>query len=224
MNFLSHYYHELPCDDPYFTAGLMLPDILSNYSHRAGKAIKLHPWRLAEPDSEKMKRLTEGVKQHYAVDAAFHPSDFFVQNTHFIRGLMADYPFTCFPRRGYAIEHILLEIILDRRLLNADNRVCDNMYAVLDRVEEHIVADLMELNGHNGHSAGAAQHFSRFRRQKFVYDYTFDERLVELIGHINLRLGNPPLTDIDRKHLLSLIYAIENALSHQKFPKFRTDS
>ncbi len=224
MNFLSHYRHELPCEDPYFAAGLMLPDILSNYSHRAKKAIKLHPWRLAEPDSEAGRRLAKGVRQHYAVDEAFHPSDFFVQNTHFIRGLMADYPFDCFPRRAYAIEHILLEIILDRTILRSDPDICDQLYDLLDTVEEAEIAGLLEVNGHNGHSKGAASHFDRFRMQRFIYDYTIDYRLVELVGQINRRLGNPPLTDKDRRHLKELIYAIENSLHHQKFPNFRTDS
>jgi hypothetical protein len=36
MNFISHYYHELPVADDYFIAGVVLPDILSNFSKRHG--------------------------------------------------------------------------------------------------------------------------------------------------------------------------------------------
>lgn len=224
MNFLSHYYHEHPCDDPYFAAGLMLPDILSNYSHRAGAVVKLHPWRMAEPQTAELSALTAGVKQHYAVDGAFHPSDFFEENTHFIRGLMADFPFSCFGRREYAVAHILLEIILDRAILRHSEEVCHLLYDLLHRVEESHVEALLAQNGHNGQARGAAIHFDRFRIQRFIYDYTDDHRLVELLGHINRRLGNPPLSDDDRRYLKDLIYAIESSLHHQKFPKFRTDS
>lgn len=223
MNFLSHFYHELPCDDPYFAAGLMLPDILSNYSYRAGSVVKLHPWKLAPAAASVHAALTEGVKTHYAVDEAFHPSDFFVENTHFIRGLMTDYPFECFPRRRYAIDHILLEIILDRAILNQKMDVCHQLYTLLDNVELPRVAEMLHQNGLNGHADKAAAHFGRFRQERFIYDYVNDYRLVGLIGHINQRLGNPPMTDNDKAWLKDLIYAIESSLHHQKFPKFRSD-
>ena len=224
MNFLSHYYHEQPCDDPYFAAGLMLPDILSNYSHRAGTVVKLLPWRMAKPQTAELSALVAGIKQHYAVDGAFHPSDFFEENTHFIRRLITNYPFTCFARREYAVAHILLEIILDRSILRHSRKVCDLLYALLHQVDQEYVEVLLTQNGHIGHACGAAGHFDRFRVQRFLYDYMDDHRLVELLGYINRRLGNPPLTDNDRLHLKDLIYAIETSLHHQKFPKFRTDS
>lgn len=224
MNFLSHYYHEWPCDDPYFAAGLVLPDILSNFSYRNGRVVKLHPWRMAEPGNAVQASLTAGVKQHYAVDEAFHPSSFFEENTGMIKQMMAEYPFECFPRRRYAVEHVLLEIVLDRAILRQAEEVCHSLYSMLDRVLLEPMAELMAANTDETDPAAVARHFDRFRMERFIYDYTDDHRLVGLLGHINSRLGNPAMTAGDKEHLKALIYATENALLQQKFPKFRTES
>jgi hypothetical protein len=224
MNFLSHYYHEFPCGDPHFVGGLILPDILSNYSYRAGRVVKLHPWRLSTPATPVQEGLTAGVKRHYAVDEAFHDSAYFARQTHFIEEYIKSRPFTCFPRRIYAIAHVMLEIILDRSLMSRQPELTDGFYDQISAVSIKEISALMQNNAHPLDANGVGAHFEEFRRARFLYDYVDDHRLTGLLGRINSRLGNPPMTADDRKNLTTAIYDIEKALLGEKFPTFRTDS
>ncbi|HNF69813.1 MAG TPA: hypothetical protein PLL28_10575 [Chitinophagales bacterium] len=224
MNFLSHYYHELPCNDAYFVGGLILPDILSNYSYRAGRVVKLHPWRLTEPKTAIQQSLTSGVKRHYAVDAAFHDSDYFTIQTRWIEDNLLSKPFDCFPRRKYAIAHVMLEILLDRSLMVRFPDLTPGFYAKLEEIDEHAIAELMSNNGQEKDAVGVRAHFNEFRRAAFLYDYLNDERLNALLARINRRLGNPLLSASDKQNLTTAIYDIEKAFLGEKFPTFRTDS
>ncbi|MFN3940205.1 MAG: hypothetical protein ACK4IY_06435, partial [Chitinophagales bacterium] len=68
MNFLSHYYHELPTNDAYFVAGVILPDILSNFSKRFGVKVRIHPGKIQTTEESPISQLGKGVQQHYFVD------------------------------------------------------------------------------------------------------------------------------------------------------------
>jgi hypothetical protein len=106
MNFLSHFYHELPCDDAYFTAGLVLPDILSNYSFRSGEVVKVHVAKLPVDRSGSVASLIDGIKQHYSVDGLFHSSGFFDTNVAMIRQLILGAGISSVERRLYAFAHV----------------------------------------------------------------------------------------------------------------------
>ena len=208
MNFLSHYYHESPSNDPYFVAGVILPDILSNYSHRSGEVVKLFVHKLQDPDSPEQESLQRGVKRHYEIDGYFHESRFFEENTSAISSLIKTRDFSCFEKRLYAVSHVMLEIMLDRKILIEDRAACENMYSMLEKVNSEEVRE----------------HFDRFRSLKFIYDYTFDLRLVELMNGLNKRLGNKAFSENDRELFKLTIHDIENTLFPQNFPKFPTDS
>jgi len=224
LNFLSHYYHETPCDDPYFVAGVILPDILSNYSHRSGEVVKLFVHKLQIPDSKQQESLQNGVKRHYEIDGYFHESQFFEQNTKSISSLIKTRDFDCFEKRLYAVSHVMLEIMLDRKILTEDIGACENMYFMLEKVNSEEVTRLIKLNSAASKPEEVREHFDRFRSLKFIYDYTFDLRLVELMNSINKRLGNKAFSEKDRELFKLTIHDIENTLFPQKFPKFPTDS
>jgi hypothetical protein len=224
VNFLSHFYHDYPIGDPNFAAGVILPDILSNYSSRTGMVVKLHPNKLVYTDIPDLKAISEGVKRHYFVDAYFHESDFFHQNTAAITQRIKNDDFSCFDKRLYAISHVLLEVVLDRTLLNSKPEVCDSMYSIIEQVDIQAISRLMLLNSSAGEPDGIAHHFKVFRDRKFLYDYAIDERLTGIINGINIRLGNPPMTEIEQNRFKIVIHDIEKTIFSQKFPKFPTDS
>ncbi|MFI5170783.1 MAG: hypothetical protein ACHQFW_00245 [Chitinophagales bacterium] len=224
MNFLSHFYNETPCEDPYFAAGVILPDILSNYSGRSGELVKLHPNKLADSRLPQINSLINGVKRHYAVDEYFHGSQFFQKNTAEISLEIKKRDFKCFDKRLYAVSHVFLELMLDRKLLIQEKWSCDLMYFLLDKVDLSFINQFIRDNTGASDPSKPAQFFNRFRTIKFVYDYTDDSRLGELINSINQRLGNPPFQNEDKSQFTLTIHDIENIILPQKFPKFPTDS
>jgi hypothetical protein len=224
LNFLSHFYHEHPVTDAYFAAGVILPDILSNYSYRSGVVVKLHPHKLKVATAPELISISEGIKKHHIVDGYFHESAFFADGTAAIsERLLAD-NFTCFQKRLYAISHVLLELLLDRKILMENIGICDTMYQVLDSVENSAISALVEYNTANNQSAGVAKHFKTFIDHKFVYDYLEDARLVGIMSGINTRLGNTPMTTTDKHNFKNAIHDLEKTILSQKFPKFPLDS
>lgn len=224
MNYLSHFYHELPVNDPYFVAGVILPDILSNYSYRNAEVVKLHVNKLIAPDSNAQAALQRGVKKHYEVDAFFHESTFFHNNTSAITKVLSGLDFACFEKRMYAISHVLLEIMLDRKILLEDKGSCDIFYALLQDVNPNEIEILMSKNSNASNPALVASHFKGFREAQFIYDYTNDMRLEQIMNSINKRLGNKPFNENDKELLKIAIHDIQNALFNQKFPIFQADS
>jgi hypothetical protein len=224
LNFLSHYYHESPSNDPYFVAGVILPDILSNYSHRSGEVVKLFVHKLQDPDSPEQESLQRGVKRHYEIDGYFHESRFFEENTAAISSLIKTRDFSCFEKRLYAVSHVMLEIMLDRKILIEDRAACENMYSMLEKVNSEEITNLIKQNTVASKPEEVREHFDRFRSLKFIYDYTFDLRLVELMNGLNKRLGNKAFSENDRELFKLTIHDIENTLFPQNFPKFPTDS
>ncbi len=223
MNFLSHFYHEAPCTDPYFAAGLLLPDILSNYSFRHGEVVKLHANKLVDSDDENLLAMRRGVMRHYEVDGFFHESGFFDSNVRSIKELIRSKKFSCFQKRLYAFAHVLLEIMLDRMLLAKDRRICDAFYSLMDGVDPKKLTAFMTANTTASKPAGITEHFQQFRQLKFIYDYADDGRLLELLSRLNSRLGNHLFNPEDKKLLQPILHEIDKSLLDQKFPKFRTD-
>ncbi len=223
MNFLSHFYHEIPVNDPYFTVGLILPDILSNYSFRNRETVKLHAAKIADSDDEEILSLSRGVRRHYEVDGFFHESEFFDRNVEAIKQMILPLHLPPFEHRLYAFAHVALEIILDRTILLQQPQVCDQMYALLAEAEPKMITEFISINTAASSPAGVAEHLQKFIEHKFLYDYLDDDRLLELLGRINSRLGNPMFTASDKRLIQPVIHDIEKTLLAQKFPKFRTD-
>ncbi len=118
----------------------------------------------------------------------------------------------------------MLEIMLDRKILMEDRAACESMYSILEKVNSEEITSLIDQNTTATKPQEVTEHFDRFRSLKFVYDYTFDLRLVELMNSINKRLGNKAFSENDRELFKLTIHDIENTLFPQKFPKFPSDS
>ncbi len=220
MNYLSHFYHESPITDPYFACGIILPDLLSDYSKRSGEKIKLHPAKLIEAEDPEMQNLTRGVKQHYNVDKFFHDSKYFIDSTSLINNIIRARPFSCFPKRLFAFSHVFLEIMMDRALLLMDKTICDDLYSMLNRVSEEKFMNYMEMNSVKTPMQPILDHFNLFKKVKFIYNYVNDERLVGLMNRINTGLQNPSFSRSEKMLLTDVIYDTIQFINSEKFPKF----
>ncbi len=220
MNFLSHYYCELPNEDTYFICGIILPDILSNYSKRSGEKIRVHPNKIAATISDAARRIGEGVKRHYAADAMFHSSDFFKTYTGIIEAHIKDLQFDTIRRRRYAFSHVFLELMMDRQLLMRDESVADRLYAHLDTADIGVIERFLSENTPGNAFAGATRHFERFRNLKFIYHYADNGRLTGIMDELNQSIGNPPFNNTDNAHMQLLIHRIDTVLVKVAFPNF----
>jgi hypothetical protein len=224
MNFLSHFYHELPTNDPYLVAGVIMPDILSNYTKRYGERVRLHPAKLKESEQPELASLYKGVQQHYFVDKHFHDSAYFDESTDWIERRALELDFKCFDRRLFAFSHIFLELMMDRVILLSEPKVCDAMYQLLEQAEIGVVSDFFKWQNVTSSPDKVSEHLHTFVQRKFVYHYADDQRLIMILDSMNTGFGNPPCNENDKTHLTTLIHDTEATLLLKKFPTFHGES
>ncbi|MEZ5013115.1 MAG: hypothetical protein R2794_02375 [Chitinophagales bacterium] len=222
MNFLSHFYNEQPLDDPYITAGVILPDILSNYSARSNSVVKVHPARLRDSADAREKAIADGVRRHYTADAWFHESDFFKENTLAMKTAVQQSGLPCFEHKAYAFCHVLLELLLDRKILIEEPGQCERFYTLLLQVDSEPMTAFIRAETEASSPDLVTGHFQHFARVQFIYDYMEDDRLLAILDRINRRFHNPAILGSYDQEVKNLIHKAENALHAQKFPTFRT--
>lgn len=223
MNFLSHYFHEQPCDDPYFICGVVLPDILSNYSKRNGEKVRVRPDRIQQAPGAQMISLGQGVQKHYFVDGFFHDSDYFNEYTGVIDEHIHQLAFDAIGHRQFAFSHVFLEILMDRVLLKLDQNTAAQMYEMLNKVDLKVLEEFLSTNTATEDAKKPTAHFDQFRKLQFIYHYADSKRFTGIMDAINQNLGNPPFSNKDKLRMESLIHDIEKRLLQATFPNFAND-
>ncbi len=177
MNFLSHY-HFYKSDDPYYNVGLVLPDLARNLLKTHLKHDELYT--LKEHQS-----LKDGSLVHIKADKIFHQSAFFASCERHISSLLdhkAQWP------RKWFFNHLLLEIGLDRVLMEHHRTLCDSFYKELEQADLKTITSFLKL-GSDAHSAQFASGYERFVSFRFIFDYEHNEKIFLALSRVYSRIG-----------------------------------
>jgi hypothetical protein len=192
MNFLSHYFFHRSAH-AYFNTGLVLPDLVRNIC-------KTHLKPLPHYEHPQHQILGQGSQLHIEGDRIFHQSDFFTTCEHYIGDqldLEAGWP------RKWFLNHLLLEIALDRVLMDLYPTLCEEFYAELEQVSPEIITTFLDIS----HVDGADKFkvgFENFVRYRFLFEYAHNEKIIFALSRVYLRTGiHYEWTDADRNLLLS---------------------
>jgi hypothetical protein len=194
MNFFAH---ALPwLEDPWFVAGTCLPDWLSVINRRVRLRKKKIELRI-DDDDPVIARVAQGIVQHHADDDWFHETAEFTQlNLEFSVQLREQVQLSDSLRTRF-VGHILIEMLLDDWLRDAYPGRLESYYRLLEELPpaelERIVVDLAgDLVARQ--AALPVQHFlSRFRQERFLFDYENDERLLFRLNQVMRRVKLPEL-------------------------------
>lgn len=135
MNFISHFFFDRRLDDSLYVLGIASPDLLSAFNRK----VKLHQHPIERlmaehPGDSKRLRFAQGVLRHFECDALFHNSDFFHTETARLSAALHE----AFPNRptmrSYFIAHVLLELLLDKLIIEDDRSLLDHFYRHFDLV------------------------------------------------------------------------------------------
>ncbi|MEX1224314.1 MAG: hypothetical protein WEA31_07180 [Pirellulales bacterium] len=202
MNYFAHACDFL--DDPYFVAGVSIPDWMNVVDRRhkvRGKHAK--PWvvanaecgmRSAEDSQSEIRkqqsaiaRIAAGVVQHHHDDAWFHETRAFAElSMQFAAAIRECLPECDSWRTGF-LGHILVELLLDAELIARDPARLDAYYASLDHVDPAIVADAVQRI--SGRAAPRlAELIPKFIEAKFLCDYADDEKLLKRLNQVMTRV------------------------------------
>ncbi len=189
MNYLTHgfrFTHE-----PYFLAGTAAPDWLSVIDRK----MRLRSKRAAEfvaDDDPLVAGLARGVVQHHRDDEWFHQTAAFNElNLQFAVQVRDALPSDDGFRPSF-LGHILVELLLDAVLTEEEPQRLDDYYAALEQIDvAGVQAAINRLATRTSDRVDVL--FGRFSRERFLYDYLDDERLLMRLNHVMSRVGLPQL-------------------------------
>ena len=194
-------------DDPYFLAGTAVPDWL-NVVNRRAKARS----RLAEPFTSdgdaRVAALANGILRHHHDDGWFHQSAAFaelsLEFTVTIRDMLE-------PDAGFRpsfLGHILVEILLDATLIQAEPQRLDDYYLALAKLDSDFVS--RAVNRMVTQPVGMLSVFiQRFSDERFLYDYSDDEKLLFRLNHVMRRVRLPALPPMFQDFFASARTSVE---------------
>ena len=110
--------------------------------------------------------------------------------------------------RDFFITHILVELLLDKVLVEKYPELPDEFYAMIESVEHDWVLKYMRYAGLQDDELWKGQH-KRFMKAGFLRNYTSIENVVDAVEQVAIRTGLTSLTDDQRNLLIEICEAIE---------------
>jgi len=194
---MNYFAHALPFldRDPYFIAGTAVPDWMSAVDRK----VRVRQ-RLAEPvikatQSTRTRLVAQGAVQHLVDDAWFHVTRGFVEVTSQLARMFREAVGPDSPTQCGFLGHIVTEMLLDAVLIERYSRELDRYYEILGEVDFQQTEDAVNEIA-RGSTDRLTQFIPLFLRERFLYDYAEDKRLLgRLNGVLNrVKLSRLPET------------------------------
>jgi hypothetical protein len=189
MNYFAH--GRAFVDDPYFLAGTAVPDWLNVVDRRVRVRSK-HAAEHLEDVDPRVARVAAGVMQHCQDDAWFHNTRTFAELSLRLCGMLrqrlpADEGF-----RPHFLGHILVEILLDAALIADEPDRLEAYYAACDALDGAVVeAAVNQMAPRPTDRLGKL--VPLFSRERFLFDYADDGKLLFRLNQVMRRVGLPLL-------------------------------
>lgn len=190
MNFLSHYYFERDTTDVDVIIGVVLPDFVKN----AEKHYNLYPSKEIhsfKSDSNQLS-LYKGWKRHIKVDAIFHSSTFFTEQTQILKQLLLPVMKDS-PVKPFFLAHIGLELVLDHLLVVNDDIKVDLFYEAL-AASDKIALDKFLKNCGLHDTTAFFNFLNGFISGKYLFSYQKIENIAYALNRICMRIWDNPFS------------------------------
>ena len=189
MNYFAHGLNSV--DTPFVLAGTAVPDWLSVVDRRVRARGKLaKPW-LDNP-CPVVSGVARGIVMHHHDDAWFHQTQAFAElSLQFTvavrRRLPEDNGF-----RPSFLGHVLVEILVDAVLIEQDVERLHAYYRAFEEIDPHAVSDAVHRMS-TGRADCLPDMIRAFCRERFLYDYLDDAKLLSRLNRVMCRVKLPEL-------------------------------
>ena len=194
MNYFAHAFAFLDRADldPHFLAGTALPDWLT-VADREVRLRAKHVRPLLE-EAGPPAALARGMIRHWADDAQFHATRAFVETSLGLAVLARDALGEEEGLRGGFLGHLLTELLLDASLIAEAPGRLERYYELLEAVDADWVQTTVNRVAPRPARRLAAMILG-FRRQRVLWDYLADGKLLVRLNQVMRRLGLGELPD-----------------------------
>src|SRR5690554_6316229 len=195
MNFLSHFYFTQYQNDPYFSMGSILPDLLRNYNG----SWKIKPEKEVEKFSKNARyiSLLNGWILHLHVDNKFHSSTSFLQESSVLRKKLVPI-FTRLPIRPFFLAHVGYELILDSLLIQNNLVNIDNFYKEIYACDPDLIQDFLISAGIPDPS-GFTNFLNSFIESRYLESYSESKNIVYALDRIGRRVWHEKFNENEIK-------------------------
>jgi hypothetical protein len=162
MHYLAHYTIDRAHAEPYFTLGLILPDIYRGFS----RIYNLH-LRHAQPGDGISCAIHSGIQRHYQGDGAFHNSLSFHEACEMVEKESKALVEVSLPRLFF-LSHILVELLFDKMLLIHHPDIEADLYQKLQQIAPENVLKYFTESGFKDIDVHFPEHYNDFVVNRYV--------------------------------------------------------
>lgn len=204
VNFFGHYHLDHKPKNPKHNFGIITPDLLRNFTPNLYNKNLLH--HLIDSDWQ------EGVLKHFERDKHFHQSLFFkdtYQSCHEI--VKSTFEKNQIPRFYFAL-HVLIEMILDKVLINKDQAKLHEFYNQLELCKDEIPQLLEQVNHQNPNLF--MERYIRFLESKYLFKYLDESGIVYGLNRVYIQVNAYALewNENQKNELEKIVSVIEVAI------------
>jgi hypothetical protein len=213
MNFLAHFYLDRDCTDSYYAVGAATPDLLSIFN--AGLRIKAGQVDHLSPERQAMVHpgFLAGLARHFHADRVFHSSELFSQETHYLSAMLAQRFAEQDVPRKYFVAHILLELLLDKVLIERDPELLPAYYKHFEgAMPFSIVRHGTEVV--SGHDLPNYEAFlMKFSENRYLYHYVEYDHLIYILRRLLRRVGIEQTAFLEDQRFTVLMHDFEQRIA-----------
>lgn len=205
MNFLSHYYTLPTAEKPYEILGVILPDLVKNFS-------KFHNQNKDESYAKThLKAMQKGVQLHILGDAIFHQNALFLDFEQIAKEKLEQNK-TITIQRKYIVAHILVELLIDQFIIQNNANILTELYQKLDEIDTNQAENFFQKEKNSFYQSNFVENFTKFRKLAFL-DYLKENE--GLIFTLNKVLGKKFAYnfEVQAKEWNNLIISIKNEIA-----------
>lgn len=189
MNCLSHAYRYL--DDPYFVAGVCLPDWLGMIDRKV-RVRRKDLTNIRMESDPYLQSVVLGILQHLEDDDRFHNSPAFIRVCGEVARQLAPISENRSNHFGGFASHILVELLLDASIEAHQPGTVHRYYQAVAQVCERTLDRCVNCISNKAIDK-VPEFLQRYKNECFLFDYLEDTRLLMRLNGVLSRVGFEPI-------------------------------
>lgn len=191
MNYFAHAFQIL--DRPYLAAGACVPDWLAVADRPLRLRTKHAEPFVNDPDPE-VSAVAQGIVKHLRDDARFHATRAFAETSLALTVMARDVLGCDTGFRPAFLGHLLTEIFLDASLIAENPEKLSEFYRVLDPLDPRRIEAAVNRMAPRP-TTRLAVFIPLFLRERILWNYLEDDKLMMRLNQIMWRVKQSPLPD-----------------------------